>query len=101
MTKVVRWAPMNPANLFNEFDRLFERPVTRSASEWNVALDVAENDDAYLVKATVPGINPDGLRGGTINPASPTIRAASPTSVATTGSPLAIASTSGCPKVSR
>ena len=61
MTKVVRWTPMNPANLFNEFDRLFERPETRSATEWSVALDVAENDDNYLVKATVPGINPDDL----------------------------------------
>lgn len=61
MAKVVRWTPMNPVNLFNEFDRLFERPVTRSTSEWNIALDVAENDDNYLVKATVPGINPDDL----------------------------------------
>lgn len=61
MTKVVRWTPMNPVNLFNEFDRLFERPVTRNASDWNIALDVAENDDNYMVKATVPGINPDDL----------------------------------------
>ncbi len=61
MAKVVRWTPMNPVNLFNEFDRLFERPETRSATEWSVALDVAENDDNYLVKATVPGINPDDL----------------------------------------
>jgi len=61
MTKVVRWTPMNPANLFNEFDRLFERPSARSASEWSIALDVAETDAAYLVKATVPGINPDEM----------------------------------------
>ena len=61
MTKVVRWTPMNPVNLFNEFDRLFERPLTRSTNDWSIALDVAENDDAYLVKATVPGINPDDM----------------------------------------
>jgi HSP20 family protein len=61
MTKVVRWAPMNPVNLFNEFDRLFERPSARTASEWSIALDVAETDAAYLVKATVPGINPDDM----------------------------------------
>jgi HSP20 family protein len=61
MTKVVRWTPMNPVNLFNEFDRLFERPTTRSTNDWSIALDVAENDDAYMVKATVPGINPDDI----------------------------------------
>lgn len=61
MTKVVRWTPMNPANLFNEFDRLFERPSARTASEWSIALDVAETEAAYLVKATVPGINPDDV----------------------------------------
>lgn len=61
MTKVVRWTPMNPVNLFNEFDRLFERPATRSTNDWSIALDVAENDDAYMVKATVPGINPDDI----------------------------------------
>ena len=61
MTKVVRWTPMNPASLFNEFDRLFERPLARQTREWNVALDVAETDDNYLVKATVPGISPDEM----------------------------------------
>ena len=61
MTKVVRWTPVNPVNLFNEFDRLFERPSARTASEWSIALDVAETEAAYLVKATVPGINPDDV----------------------------------------
>lgn len=61
MTKVVRWTPVNPVNLFNEFDRLFERPSARTTSEWSIALDVAETEEAYLVKATVPGINPDDM----------------------------------------
>lgn len=62
MTKVVRWTPMNPVNLMNEFDRLFERPFTRTSSPaWNVALDVAEKDDNYVIKATVPGISPDDM----------------------------------------
>ena len=59
MTKVVRWT--HPVNLFNEFDRLFERPLAQSTNDWSIALDVAENDDAYLIQATVPGINPDNL----------------------------------------
>ena len=61
MTKVVRWTPMNPVNLFNEFDRLFERPYSRPATEWSMALDVAEKDDNYIVTATIPGINPDDI----------------------------------------
>ncbi len=28
---------------------------------WDLALDVAETDDEYLVKASLPGINPDDL----------------------------------------
>lgn len=59
MAKVVRWT--HPVNLFNEFDRLFERPAAHSTNDWSIALDVAENDDAYLINATVPGINPDDL----------------------------------------
>jgi HSP20 family protein len=62
MTKVVRWTPMNSANLLNEFDRLFERPYSRTVThEWNIPLDVAEKEDAYLVTATVPGVNPDEM----------------------------------------
>jgi HSP20 family protein len=61
MTKVVRWTPMNPVKMMNEFDRLFERPYTRPTADWNIALDVAETEDNYLVKATVPGINIDDL----------------------------------------
>lgn len=62
MTKVVRWNPMNPVNLFSEFDRLFERPFAHTATEeWDVALDVAETDDNFIVKATVPGVNPDDM----------------------------------------
>ena len=61
MTKVVRWTPVNPVSLMNEFDRLFERPYTRTAPEWNIALDVAETEDSYFVEATIPGINVEDL----------------------------------------
>mgnify|MGYP002713249723 CR=1 FL=1 len=72
MTKVVRWTPMNSVNLMNEFDRLFERPYARTAAhDWNIALDVAENDDAYLVTATVPAINPVSLQITLENPLLP------------------------------
>jgi HSP20 family protein len=52
---------MNPVNLMNEFDRLFERPYTRTTSDWNIALDVAETEDSYLVEATIPGVNVDDI----------------------------------------
>lgn len=61
MAKIVRWTPMNNVGLFNEFNRLFEQPTRTVARDWHVALDVAENDDSYIVKATLPGINPDEI----------------------------------------
>ena len=45
-------------------DRLFDRALEPSWSEsavWNLALDVVENEDEFLVKASLPGINPDDL----------------------------------------
>ena len=60
-TKVVRFNPMNPVNLMNEFDRLFERPYTRTTTNWNIALDVAETEDNYFVKATIPGVNVEDI----------------------------------------
>ncbi len=69
MKTLVRWNPVrHPADLFNEFDRLFGRPATtqrpssyRQSENWGLALDVAENEDGYIVKASVPGINLDDL----------------------------------------
>ena len=62
MTKLVRWNPYR-TTLFDEFDRLFDSAVSKSpaASNWGVAIDVIENDDAYVVKATVPGLTADDL----------------------------------------
>jgi HSP20 family protein len=49
-------------------DRLFDSALTGSGSgagwqpaSWDLALDVVENPDEYLVKASLPGINPDDL----------------------------------------
>jgi len=35
---------------------IWQRPI-----EWNVALDVTEDEDQFIVKASLPGINPDDL----------------------------------------
>ncbi len=63
MTKLVRYPVRSPLNLLNEFDRLFEHPARpyRLPEDWGLALDVIENEDGYVIKASVPGINPDEL----------------------------------------
>jgi HSP20 family protein len=42
----------------NSFDALTDNVQT---TNWGLALDLIENDDAFIVKASVPGINPDDL----------------------------------------
>jgi HSP20 family protein len=47
-------------------DRRFDNELSIAPSSWKsfrwgIALDVAESDDDYLVKASLPGINPDDL----------------------------------------
>jgi HSP20 family protein len=43
-------------------DRFFEEPISDwQTSSWGLALDVAEDEDEFIVKASVPGINPDDL----------------------------------------
>ena len=69
MTNLIRWNPMRDMmSLRNEMNRLFEEAFEgKSLSEWQpstswgLALDVAENDDAFIVTASVPGMNPDDL----------------------------------------
>jgi HSP20 family protein len=53
-------------NLRNTVDRLFETTFgdlnsgTHTVS-WGLPLDVIERDDEFIVRASVPGINPDDL----------------------------------------
>lgn len=64
--RIVRWNPrytrMNP---FNEFDRLMENNVEWPRWQVNtnlgLAVDVAENEDNFIVLASIPGVNPDDL----------------------------------------
>ena len=67
MNAIYRWDPFREMlALRNTMDRLYESalagaPTTVAGESWSLALDVAENDSAYVVKASVPGINPDDL----------------------------------------
>lgn len=64
---LTRWNPgRDMLRLRDEFDRLFDETFNftrRGLLEPNggPALDVAEQDDAYVVKASLPGIKPEEL----------------------------------------
>ena len=60
--KIVRWNPqVNRMRYFNEFERFLERQMDQSVREFGLAVDVAENEEGFVVKASVPGINPDDV----------------------------------------
>lgn len=68
MSTLVRWNPMREMmDLRREFDRFFESALDLpgfggdSVTTWGLAFDLVEENDAYIVKASVPGIDPDHL----------------------------------------
>jgi HSP20 family protein len=68
MAGMTRWDPIREMmTLRRAMDRMFEDPFFNQQGEWeqqvswNLAVDVAENQDEYLVKASLPGINPDDI----------------------------------------
>ena len=63
---LTRWDPFQEMlNLRRTVDRLFDNasndPEWNQAPLWGLAVDVVENKDDFVVKASVPGINPDDL----------------------------------------
>lgn len=74
MSTLIRWDPRRELDtLRNEFDRFFgdrfvSDPFFNAPAEWSrdlpamrLALDVAETDDEFVVKASVPGVNADDI----------------------------------------
>ncbi len=68
MTTLVRWDPIREMmQLQNVVDRLFEAdlgstlPLWRQSGAWMLPLDVIETEDEFIVKASIPGINPNDL----------------------------------------
>ncbi len=68
MAKIVRWSPMRDmVNMRNEMDRMFEEAFNaprlrwQEPTNWGLALDVAEGEESFLVKASVAGVNPDDI----------------------------------------
>jgi HSP20 family protein len=63
---LTRWDPFQEMlNLRRTVDRLFDNANPDNSwpqtTTWGLAVDVVENKDDYIVKASVPGINPDDL----------------------------------------
>lgn len=73
MTTLTRWEPFRELtdmrrSMDRMMERFFEDPFVstplwtqRNGGAWSLALDVAEDADNYVVKASVPGINPDDI----------------------------------------
>ncbi|HEY63781.1 MAG TPA: Hsp20/alpha crystallin family protein [Caldilineae bacterium] len=68
MTNLMRWDPFRDfISLRNAMDRLFEEAFVMPSrllaptTEWSLALDVAEDEDNFIVKATIPGVRPEDL----------------------------------------
>lgn len=63
---LTRWDPFQEmVNLPRTVDRLFDNVSPDNSwaqsTTWGLAIDVAENKDDFIVKACLPGINPDEL----------------------------------------
>jgi HSP20 family protein len=69
MSNLTRWNPYQEmAGVRRLMRRMFEDPLLSQGFDlvdqdqvWDFPLDVMENQDAYVVKASLPGINPDNL----------------------------------------
>jgi HSP20 family protein len=69
MTTLMRWDPFRElTTIRNMMDRLLEEPMnetdggfSRQYNAFPLALDVIEDEEAYTVKASVPGVNPDDI----------------------------------------
>ena len=67
MANLIRWNPYRDMMVMrNALDRLvdsdfFESPEWTAPRNWGLALDVSENDDEFVVKASLPGVKPDEI----------------------------------------
>ena len=66
MTQLVKVRPFNDiTRLHNDMNRFFEDAFNyatpQRANHFSLALDVVENDNAYTVKASMPGVSADDV----------------------------------------
>jgi HSP20 family protein len=67
MNYLTRWDPVRDmVNMRETMDRLFEsmfdgQQMSQQIGQWGLPLDVVENEGEFVVKASIPGIDPDDL----------------------------------------
>ena len=66
MTQLIRWDPFREMMAWRSaLERVFDDSLTMSRTwdqgSWELALDVAEEEDAFVVKASIPGIKPEDM----------------------------------------
>ena len=67
MANIIRWNPYRDMMVMrNALDRLvdsdfFESPDWTTPRNWGLALDVSENADEFVVKASLPGVDPKDI----------------------------------------
>lgn len=68
MASIIRWDPFRDMySMRRSIDRLFDDFFSEQSSDWgkslnwDLALDVVENKDDFVVKASLPGIKPEDL----------------------------------------
>ena len=62
-TGLTRWRPFAELeDLRGRIDRMFPDMENGEARRWNLALDVIERDDKYVLRANIPGIKPDEVK---------------------------------------
>lgn len=67
MANVVRWDPFREMlQLRRSMDRMMDESLMNGSNwdepmRWALPVDVIENNDAYLVKTSLPGVNPDDI----------------------------------------
>lgn len=56
----IRYQPLGSIRRFhNDVDRLFSHQ--RSSDDWSPVVDIAETDDAFLLQADLPGVDPENI----------------------------------------
>lgn len=65
MNSIVRWNPAREMatfrRLFNDFDNALSPSLRHFEGSFGMPLDVIENEDNFIVKASIPGINVDDI----------------------------------------
>ena len=59
-----RYAPVAPYDLDRVFDRLMQNWAGQASMpefDWSPSIDVSESDEEIVVKAEVPGVNPEDI----------------------------------------